>query len=65
MTMRPEPPQRGQARSIEKKPWLARTRPAPWQVVQGVGLVPGLAPDPPQGSQVMVEGTVISTSAPA
>ena len=33
----PEPPQRGQARSMEKKPWLARTRPWPLQVVQATG----------------------------
>ncbi len=50
---------------MEKKPWLARTRPAPPQVPQMVGLVPGLAPEPSQASQVMEAGTVISTSAPA
>jgi hypothetical protein len=37
--------------------------PWPWQVEQVVGLVPGLAPVPSQGSQVMAAGTVISTSA--
>lgn len=61
----PEPPQRGQARSMEKKPCEARTRPWPLQVVQAVGLVPGLAPVPSQASQVMAAGTTISTSAPA
>ena len=54
-----------QARSIEKKPWLARTRPAPPQPPQTVGLVPGLAPEPSQVSQVMEAGTLISTSEPA
>ena len=44
---------------------LARTRPAPPQEPQTVGLVPGLAPEPSQASQVMEAGTVISTSAPA
>ncbi len=63
--MAPEPPQRGQARSMEKKPWVARTRPWPLQVVHWVGLVPGLAPEPSQVSQVSAAGTVISTSAEA
>ncbi len=48
---------------MEKKPWLRRTRPAPPQVPQAVGLVPGLAPEPSQVSQVMAAGTLISTSA--
>ena len=61
----PEPPQRGQARSMEKKPWLARTRPWPPQVWQLCACVPGRAPDPSQVSQVMAAGTLISTSAPA
>jgi hypothetical protein len=46
----------GQARSTAKKPWVARTRPAPPQVPQTVGLVPGLAPEPSQTSQVMAAG---------
>ena len=50
---------------MEKKPWEARTRPWPPQLVQVVGLVPGLAPEPSQVSQVRVDGTRISTSAPA
>ena len=41
---------------MEKKPWVARTRPAPPQVLQVVGLVPGLAPEPSQVSQVMRGG---------
>ena len=61
-TRRPDPPQRGQARSMEKKPWVARTRPWPPQALQVVGLVPGLAPEPSQVSQVSAAGTVISTS---
>jgi hypothetical protein len=48
---------------MEKNPCVARTRPAPPQVPQTVGLVPGLAPDPSQTSQVMEDGTLISTSA--
>ena len=50
---------------MEKKPWLARTRPAPPQPVQVVGLVPGRAPEPSQVSQLSEAGTVISTSEPA
>ena len=50
---------------MEKKPWLARTRPAPPQPLQVVGLVPGLAPVPSQASQVRAAGTTMSTSAPA
>ena len=64
-TSRPEPPQRGQARSMEKKPCVARTRPWPPQALQVVGLVPGFALEPSQVSQVMAAGTVISTSAEA
>ncbi len=65
ITIRPEPPQRGQVRSIEKKPWVARTRPAPPQVAQAVGLVPGLQPEPLQSSQAREAGTLISTAEPA
>ena len=35
-----------------------RILPAPWQVVQVTGLVPFLAPEPSQVSQVAVYGTV-------
>ena len=50
---------------MAKKPWAARTRPAPPQVGQVTGLVPGLAPPPSQASQLMAVAAVISTSAPA
>ena len=50
---------------MAKKPWAERMRPAPPQVPQTVGWVPGLAPEPSQTSQATVEGTTISTSAPA
>ncbi len=63
--MRPEPPQRGQVRSMEKKPWVARTRPAPAQVGQGVGMVPGLQPDPSHSSQSSETGRRISAVEPA
>ena len=53
----PRPWQVGQVRSTEKKPWLARTRPEPWQVPQVFGCVPGLAPEPEQTSQVTAVGT--------
>src|SRR3990167_5837762 len=62
----PEPPQRGQPRSTAKKPWVARTRPAPPQAPQTVGLGPGLAPEPSQVSQVMAAlGTVRLATAAA
>jgi hypothetical protein len=48
VTTRPAPPQRGQVRSIWKKPWEARTRPWPAQVWQVAALVPGVAPEPSQ-----------------
>ena len=48
-TTSPRPWQVGQVRSMWKKPpWLARTRPAPPQVGQVFGLVPGLEPEPEQ-----------------
>ncbi len=50
---------------MAKKPWVALTRPAPPQLPQTVGVVPGLAPEPSQLSQVIEAGTVISTSEPA
>ena len=60
----PRPWQVGQVRSIEKKPWAARTRPEPWQVAHVFGLVPGLAPDPEQTSQVIEVGTRICAVLP-
>ncbi len=48
-----------------KKPWLARTRPAPAQLTQDVGLAPGAQPEPLQSSQVSAAGIFTSTSAPA
>ena len=60
----PCPWQRGQVRSTWKKPFAWRTRPAPLQVVQVTGLVPGLAPDPSHASQVRVAGMSSSTSSP-
>lgn len=56
----PEPAQRGQVRSMEKKPWLARTRPAPPHEEHVVDPVPGLAPVPEQVSQAELDGTRIS-----
>ena len=50
----PTPRQVGQVRSTTKKPWLARTWPRPWHMVQGRALVPGLAPVPPHGSHLAV-----------
>ena len=61
----PAPPQRGQVRSTAKKPWVARTRPAPPQVWQVVAWVPGLAPEPSHTSQVWAVAARTSTSAPA
>ena len=43
---------------MEKKPWLARTRPWPPQVGHCLGLEPGLAPVPEQASQAIEVGTV-------
>ena len=48
----------------KKPPWLARTRPTPLQVVQVLGLEPGLAPEPEQVSQVTLVGTSTSTVRP-
>ncbi len=48
-----------------KKPWLARTRPAPLQLAQAVGWEPGAQPEPEQSSQVSAAGTFTATSAPA
>ena len=43
-------------RSRVKKPWVWRTLPAPPQVGQVFGLVPALAPEPEQASQVTEVG---------
>ena len=53
----PRPAHVGQARSTVKKPDCERTAPAPPQVPQVFGWVPGLAPEPLHGSQVTDEGT--------
>ena len=50
---------------MAKNPWLARTRPAPPQVAQTVGLVPGFQPEPEHSSQVSEAGTVIFAVQPA
>ena len=64
-TTSPRPWQVGQVRSMWKKPpWLARTRPAPPQVEQVLGLVPGFEPEPVQRLQVTVVGTSTSTDLP-
>ena len=61
----PRPWQEGQVRSMVKKPWLARTLPAPPQVGQVEGWVPALAPLPVQASQVTLVGTRICAVLPA
>ena len=61
----PRPLQVGQVRSTAKKPWLARTRPAPPQVPQVFGFEPVLAPVPEQTSQVTAVGTLIVADLPA
>src|SRR6516164_3132754 len=61
----PRPWQEGQVRSMVKKPWLARTLPAPLQVGQEAGCVPGLAPEPLQLAQVTLEGTRTWADLPA
>ena len=61
---RPPPPQAGQARAMEKKPWLTRISPAPPQVVQTFGLVPGLAPEPLQVAQSSRRGMTTSLEPP-
>src|SRR5262249_15388540 len=52
----PRPWQLGQVRSRVKKPWAWRIRPWPPQVGQAFGLVPDLAPEPEQDSQVTEVG---------
>ena len=60
----PEPWQRGQACWMEKKPWVMRTWPWPLQLVQVVGWVPGLAPEPLQVSHSDTLGMRILVSKP-
>src|SRR5262249_8400932 len=52
----PRPWQAGQVRSSVKKPLAGRVRPRPPQVGQALGLVPALAPEPEQPSQVTEVG---------
>src|SRR5271170_4031910 len=52
----PRPWQFGQVRSIVKNPWAWRTLPAPPHIGQVFGLVPALAPEPEQASQVTEVG---------
>ena len=61
----PLPWQVGQVCWIEKKPCCRRTVPCPAQDVHTLGLVPGLAPVPPQVSQPSQLGTRISVAKPA
>jgi hypothetical protein len=51
-------------RSIEKKPWLARTLPWPAHMVQVTGWVPGLAPVPEHSAQAIDAGTRICAVLP-
>ena len=60
----PRPWQFGQVRSSVKKPWAWRTRPWPPQVAQVFGLVPALAPEPEQASQVTEVGMRTARSCP-
>ena len=60
----PLPWQCGQVCWMLKKPWRMCTVPAPLQVVQVFGLVPGLAPLPLQVSQVSQLGMRICVSLP-
>ena len=54
----PRPWQIGQVRSsVKKPPWVWRMRPWPLQCWQVFGLVPGLAPEPEQASQVTEVGS--------
>ena len=61
----PRPWQVGQVRSSVKKPWAWRILPAPPQVAQGFGLVPALAPEPEQTSQVTEVGMRICAVLPS
>ena len=60
----PRPWQPWQVRSRVKKPCDCRTRPAPPQVEQVLGLVPALAPMPEQASQVTETGISICAVLP-
>jgi len=60
----PLPWQVGQVCWMLKKPWRICTAPEPWQVVQVIGLVPGLAPLPLQVSQASQAGMRICVSLP-
>ena len=56
-TIWPWPWQLVQVRSTVKKPWLARSRPVPWQAGHWIGLEPFSPPVPPQSSQATEVGT--------
>ncbi len=57
----PAPWQVGQVRSMVKKPWVARTLPAPRQVGHSTGAAPSAPPVPLQARSADVElGTLIS-----
>src|SRR6185437_15279588 len=60
----PRPWHCGQVRSMEKKPWLARTRPEPEHIEQVTGCVPGWAPEPEHSSHEMEVGTRICAVLP-
>ena len=60
----PLPWQCGQVCWMLKKPWRRCTVPEPWQVVQVLALVPGLAPLPWQVSQSSQDGMRICASLP-
>ena len=60
----PRPWQVGQVRSSVKKPWAWRILPAPPQVAQTFGLVPALAPEPEQVSQITEVGMRICAVLP-
>src|SRR5580698_11093824 len=61
----PRPWHCGQVRSSVKKPCAWRTRPAPAHIEQVFGLVPVLAPEPEQASQVTEVGMRICAFLPA
>ena len=61
---RPCPWQWWQVRAIEKKPWVSRTSPAPPQVGQVRGPVPGFAPEPLQVAHGFGRGMVMRAVVP-